>query len=532
MGNLGSLLVVLRGRRVTSVTLLHILGVAQITESVLQSLLLDLLVSQLGQLASSLDIADVLAETLGEDDIDLLQTTTGSLGVEEVEHGDEEGVPGSEEQVGTPADRGNHDRGDHDNSEVEDPVGAGGDGVGLSTGADGRDLGWVQPGQRKDTGTEEGDVQEESENGTLGRTGAAGDQTTEDDNHGDQLAGHTTDKQLATTDLLDEEPGEGGEDSVDDHVDTGDNQGHGAVHAERVLHQHGQVVDDSVTARQLLGDLRGRTDQHTTEVLGATTSKQVAVASTLGNTSSFDGLDDQLLLQLSLGGVDLSTTKGSQNVLTLVDLTTGDEVAGRVGHVVHSDDDNNTEDDLEGNGETPGEVGGTVGGTEVDPVGDGCTNGNNTTLDTDEQATVAGAGALSLVSGNSGGVHAVTDTSDDTTEHELEQGNVSDESSDLNNDTNNHNSTTQHHHATTTNPVCGEQGEHGTEQTTSLVDGSNQSLHSRVSLGSSEYIVEVIGTNDTRHHTLIVTEQQETLGMTVRWNPQVDIDRERLVVPL
>ena len=91
------------------------------------------------------------------------------------------------------------------------------------------------------------------------------------------------------------------------------------------------------------------------------------------------------------------------------------------------------------------------------------------------------------------------------------------ERGDLNNDTNDHDSTTQDNHATTTNPVSGEQGEHGTEQTTSLVNSSNQSLHSSVSPGGSEDIVEVLGTNNTRHHTLIVTEQQETLGITVRW---------------
>lgn len=134
------------GRRVR-VTLLHILGMTKITEAVLQSLDLHLLIGEPGQFTGSLDVADFLAVTLGEDNVDLLQTATGGLGVEEVHDGDEDGVPGSEEEVGSPADVGDHDRRDHDDSEVEEPVRAGGDSVGLGTGTDGRDLSGVQPGQ-------------------------------------------------------------------------------------------------------------------------------------------------------------------------------------------------------------------------------------------------------------------------------------------------------------------------------------------------------------------------------------------------
>lgn len=278
------LALLLRGRTM-GVPLLRVTA-AGLLETILQSLLLDLLVGELGQLPGGADIADVLAVALGEDEVDLLQTAARSLGVKEVHGGNEDGVHHSKEQVGAPVDVLDHDGCDHDDGKVEQPVRAGRHGVGLGTGADGRHLGRVQPGERQDTGTEEGHVQEQTKDGTLGRAGSARNQAGEDDDHGNHLAHHTTQEQLATTDLLNEEPGEGSEDGIDNHVDTTDQHRHEIGLIKRLLEQHGQVVDDSIASGQLLGDLGGRTDQHAAQVLSLAASEQIRVASTLSDTST------------------------------------------------------------------------------------------------------------------------------------------------------------------------------------------------------------------------------------------------------
>lgn len=260
-----------------------LLLVAGTSEAVLHGLLLDFLVGELGQLVGSAHVADVLGVTLGEDDIDLLQTAVGGLGVEEPDEGDEQAVEDGEEQVSTPADVGDHDGGDHDNQEVEEPVAAGRDSVGLGTGLDGGQLSRVQPGQRQPSGTESGHVEEQTEDSTLGSLLVTRDQTGKGDNHGNALKERSTQEKLATTDLFNEEPGESGKDSVDNHVDTTNDQREVLSLVKGVLEQHREIVDDSVATTELLEDLRGGTDNHTTEVLGAATSEKVTVSDILAS---------------------------------------------------------------------------------------------------------------------------------------------------------------------------------------------------------------------------------------------------------
>lgn len=231
----------------------------------------------------SAHIADVLGVTLGEDDIDLLQRAVGGLGVEEPDEGDEQTVQDGEEQVGTPANVGDHDGGDHDNQEVEEPVAAGRDSVGLGTSLDGGQLSRVQPGQRQPSGTESGHVEEQTEDSTLGSLLVTRDQTGKGDNHGNALKEGSTQEELATTDLLNEEPGEGGKNGVDNHVDTTNDQGEVLSLVKGILEQHRQVVDDSVATTELLENLRGGTDDHTTEVLGAATSEKVTISDVLAS---------------------------------------------------------------------------------------------------------------------------------------------------------------------------------------------------------------------------------------------------------
>ena len=81
----------------------------------------------------------------------------------------------------------------------------------------------------------------------------------------------------------------------------------------------------------------------------------------------------------------------------------------RLGQSCHNDEDDKSEEDLEGDGETPDEVVRAVGAAIVDPVSDKRADGNVTTLDTDDLASVGSLGALSLVGGDRRCVDAVSE---------------------------------------------------------------------------------------------------------------------------
>ena len=83
---------------------------------------------------------------LAEDHIHLLQGPARSLGVEEVDHRNDEGVDDGEDDVSLVLDVVERNGRDHDNHEVEDPVRRRGQRVGGRTNAERDDLGRVKPG--------------------------------------------------------------------------------------------------------------------------------------------------------------------------------------------------------------------------------------------------------------------------------------------------------------------------------------------------------------------------------------------------
>lgn len=255
--------------------LLDLLGRIPTPNAVLVIHHLDLFIREPGQFLGRPHVAHLLDIPLGEDEVDLLETAVRGLRVEEVDDGDEGGVQRREEQVRAPVDAGHHDRGDHDYGEVEEPVGAGGDGVRFRARLDGREFSRVQPGKGKPGGAEAGHVEEEAKDGALLGALAVGDQTGKGDHHGDELDPRAVEKEVAAADLLDEEPGEGGENGVHDHVDTADEQSELVLFTQGVLEEHRQVVDHRVATTELLEDLRRRTNKHTPAVLRAATGQQV-----------------------------------------------------------------------------------------------------------------------------------------------------------------------------------------------------------------------------------------------------------------
>lgn len=71
---------------------------------------------------TGLNIADILNESLGEDEIDFLERTLLCLGIEEIDDWNEGGVDDGEEQVCSPLDFINHDWDYHNYQKVEKPI--------------------------------------------------------------------------------------------------------------------------------------------------------------------------------------------------------------------------------------------------------------------------------------------------------------------------------------------------------------------------------------------------------------------------
>ena len=196
------------------------------------------------------------------------------------------------------------------------------------------------------------------------------------------------------------------------------------------------------------------------------TSEEVGELGLLAqSTRSIDRINNELLLELSLRVINFPATKGSKNRLSFADLTLRDKVTRGVRKVDHSDNDNDTEDDLESNGETPHQVVGTEVSTKVDPVGDSGTDGNDTTLNTDQQTTIASLGALGLIRRDGRGVHAVSNTGDNTSEEELKKRDLVRHGGNLNDHTNNHDRGARNDHPATTGAVTEDESEDGTNKT-------------------------------------------------------------------
>ncbi|KAJ8113151.1 hypothetical protein OPT61_g4648 [Boeremia exigua] len=459
------------------------------------------------------DVALVLEVALGEDEINLLERAAGSLRVQEVDDGEEDGIEDGEEQVGVGSDAVDEDGRNHDNEKVPEPVGDGRSSVGLRAGLDGVDLSGVQPRQRQPGSTEERDVCEQTDGSALGSRSSVGEQAAEGQDHGQALSNGTDEEELAATDALNEEPGGGGEDGVDDHVDTTKEQGQVVGGVKSVLEQNGEVVDDSVATRKLLHHLRGGTQKHAAEMLRLAVGKdsgELGLATTTGQANGF--LDD-VHLDLDFGVLAGKTVERSHDSRRLFLAVMGEEPARRFRQLGHHDDDNNCEDALESDGESPGEVVRAVKTSVVDPVSNQRANGDVTALNADDLSTVLSAAALGLVGGNGRCVDTVADTSDASSNDELRSSTaVGRNRSNLDNNTDDHNTGAEEDRVTATKSVSEGEDEAGTEEAADSVDSNNETLVGRVTFDLGESFDECGGGDNTRHDTLVISEQEEIGG--------------------
>lgn len=369
----------------------------------------DLSDRKLGQGVGNLVGPLLLDVGLGEDDVDLLELTAGGFSVEEPGEGETDEVDKSEEEVNTPAGCRGEDGGKHDDGEVGDPVGAGGSGGSHGSGTEGVDFGRVDPGQRQSGEGEEADEQEDTDDGTLGVLDTTSDQTGHGDDETETLAGETDQEEVATTDLLNhEERGDGGK-HVDGSEDTTQNKGELAGHTQVLLEQEGGVVDSSVATSELLEELARATDHHTLELLGLAESEESSPAS-LGTLSSLQVGLHEVKVGEHLLAIDGTVVEGSQDLQGLLIVTLHDEPTRGLRQHESSATDTDGKDDLECDGESPLDRGVDIGETEVNPVGNESADGNNGTLEADEETTVVRTRTLRLPHRNSSSVHTVSET--------------------------------------------------------------------------------------------------------------------------
>ena len=493
---------------------------AAAVQAQLARLLGNLLHAELGHVVG--DHVGHLAFDVGPsvDNVDLFELTAGRFDVEEPTEGNGDQVNQREEEIHTPTTGGREHGSKHDDGEVANPVGAGRSGSTGGTGPHGVDFGRVDPGQRQQGESEERDEQENTNNGTLGVLGGGFDQASKSNNEGETMAKETNQVQLATTNLFNHKEGRDGEESVDGSEDTTHNQGKTVLKTQVLLEKQGRVVDGSVATGELLEELTRASNHHTLELLGLAEGEERLPAGLRG-LGRFDiHLHEVEVVQdlIVVRGQALELAKNLAGLLVVSahhEPTRGfREQNGTHGH-------NQREQDLESDGESPLHTLLDVRQTKDDPVGDKGANGNNSTLEAHEETTVVRLGALRLPHGDGGRVHAVSNARHNTTNDELTQTPVSTEGSSRDNSTDGENRRASQDQTRTTNALTKEHGEQRAKEATDFIAGCNSATNNvDVPVDRIRWVVrhgqaakrlgELSASNQTRHHSLIVTKERET----------------------
>ena len=486
----------------------------------LARLLHDLLEVKLGHVVGDNERQLVFDVSLGIDDVDLLHLATSGFNVEEVTEDQTDEVEQGEEEVNTPGTLGSKQRGEHDHGKVANPVGAGRGGRTGGTGTEGVDLGRVDPGKRQEGKCEEGNEEEDTNSSTLGVLLALVDQASHRDDKTKALACEANQVQLATANLLNHKERRDGCKGVDSSEDTTHDQGQLVLHLQVLLEQESGVVDGGVTTGELLEELARATNETTLEFLGLATSEDGLPVGLVVLVGFHIGLQEVEFVKDGVG-VGRGTLELSKNLASLLVVSLLHKPGRGIREEHGAADHNKSEEDLEGNGESPLDSAVGVPDTEDDPVSDKGATSDHSSFETDEESTVVGAGAFRLPDRNSSSVHSVSDTRDNTTNHELADFPVSSVADGGDQGTDNQGAGTHADHASPTKALTEEHGEQRAEEATDLITGSDTTANnvdvvllsaSRVGghLENGEGTGELLAVEDTGHHALVVTEERET----------------------
>lgn len=239
-----------------------------------------------------------------------------------------------------------------------------------------------------------------------------------------------------------------------------------------------------------------------------------------------DGVVDGLELVLDKGIVGLDVVDRGNDLLGLVVPVLKDEPARRLGQLEDEGQDGDAEEDLESEREPPGDGSGGVRQAVVDPVRNHDTTSNQCTLDHNKTAAVVAGADLGLPSRDSGGVHAIANTTDDTTNDEHGKSN----SSSLDGGADSHNGSTEEDDATATQRVTDEYSDDSSEEATQVVRGHGNTLIFTPGSGA-EVGIRVIGVDsreileedgegeNTTHNTLICVSPHVSVVRAVTEEP-------------
>jgi hypothetical protein len=390
------------------------------------------------------------------------------------------------------------------NDSVPEPVGGSGEGDTTRSDREGEDFTDQDPGTRTPGGGEEED--EDGNEGNLSvnsrdvvgagkrvATSGVGDivgvveTNGETDNSNDKLADQhaegTPDEQRTTTESLNGPEGDGGRADVDEGEDQRDQEG--VADGTSGLEERSRVVEDEVDTSPLLHHLEGGTKDGLAEVAVLLPDRTLEAVgptrnpATGGNHGTLVFLVGNDLGKLGLDVVRIArlATESGQCIASSLDVTTLDKVTRRVGKEEETTSKDDTEDELDTDGDAVGGGAVDVLGTVVDARGQQETNGDAELVTGNESTSDLAGADLRHVKNDNGGFETDTETGNETTSNnqtETVRGN-------LENNTDDVDGTSNDDSPTTTNGVGDITSDESTEESTGRENGSDERV-----VGTSE----------------------------------------------
>lgn len=297
-----------------------------------------------------------------------------------------------------------------------------------------------------------------------------------DDELADQHAEGTPDEEGTTTEFLNSPEREGSRADVDEGEDERNQES--VADGTGRLEERSRVVEDEVDTSPLLHHLERSTEDSLAEVAVLLPERTLeAVCPTRNPASGGDHGTLVLLVGNDLGKLGLNVvgvtglaTQSSQSAASSLNVTTLDEVARRVGEEEETTTKNDTEEELDTDGDTVRSSVVDVLGTVVDAGSQQETNCDTELVTSDKSTSDLARADLRHVQNDNGGFETDTETGDETTSNnqtKTVRGN-------LKNNTDHVDSATHDDSPATTNGISDITSDDGSEESTGRENRSDE----------------------------------------------------------
>lgn len=442
-----------------------------------------------------------------EEGVHLLECASLGLGKDEVEGESVGEATDGEEKVVLPADAYKRFGSDLANHEVGNPATDTGKSGTLGSNGSVHNLDWYSPRKRPYAGTEkEVKDPDHGDEGTasmfVGSRTVGGVSSLECGCDGETGTGHgvADNEGPSTTELVDKENTGSFADEGDNRVDTLEQEDLGVAVAKD-LEDVGSVVLNCSNTGDLDGELKNDTNSDLANVLLAAEDLAPAASSTLLNGKLSLDLG-KLCTNKDIGGV-AAGVKASERAESILFAALGHEPSRRFREEHDKESEGNGRGDLETEGESPLEDGiFLVNAAAVDDeTGNEGTDTEEKLLESGESASDGRVGNFRLIKGSKEGKHSDTDTGEETTghHHALVSGSSLKDTADDEDDGTDHDSEA-------TRESIGNEGSRDTTDEGTEQHGTNDETDVVFAWVVGD-IKEVLGDNDTRNDTEIVTEK-------------------------